>query len=202
MCKVSKRLAEGMIPKGYSFALDIASASIDLEELQHEDANVFGCSEDHSAYALKANPVPQCEDLTFRTAAGHIHCGHVALDSFDNKISMVRIMDCMHGLISCVLDQNEGTAERRKLYGKAGTYRPTEYGIEYRTLSNFWMQSEELMELMWLLTRDALRLVVEDRYLEYMKIFEDQEVDVESDINANEHSHMCLHASVFGVPWR
>ena len=27
---------------------------------------------------------------------------------------------------------------RRKFYGTAGRYRPTPYGIEYRTLSNRW----------------------------------------------------------------
>jgi len=34
---------------------------------------------------------------------------------------------------------------RRELYGAAGAYRPKKYGVEYRTMSNFWLRSPQLM---------------------------------------------------------
>jgi hypothetical protein len=36
-------------------------------------------------------------------------------------------------------------ATRRQLYGKAGAFRPKPYGMEYRVLSNRWLDSEPLM---------------------------------------------------------
>ena len=186
----SLRLADAMIPKGYSLSMDITSALVGKEELKHPDALVFGCSEDWNAYTLKVNPTPKCKDNTFRCVGGHIHVGHLALEGASEKITMTRMMDCMHGIISCILDKNEGTEERRQLYGKAGCYRPTEYGIEYRTLSNYWMGDETTQELMWLLTRDALQVVVDGDHKEYFSIFEDEEINVEQSINENEECYL------------
>ena len=186
----SLRLASAMIPKGYSLSMDISSALVDSKELEHPDALVFGCSEDFNAYTLKANPTPKCEENTFRCGGGHIHVGHLALEGITQKITMTRVMDALHGLISCDIDQNEGTRERRKLYGKAGCYRPTEYGIEYRTLSNYWMGDEVTQELMYLLTRDALQIVVDEEHKQFFSIFSDEGIDVREAIDTNEGSYI------------
>jgi len=45
-------------------------------------------------------------------------------------------MDVYVGL-KCVALDNQPI--RRTKYGHAGRYRPTDYGIEWRTLSNFWI---------------------------------------------------------------
>ena len=34
---------------------------------------------------------------------------------------------------------------RRQFYGQPGTFRPTPYGFEYRTLSNFWAHDTDLI---------------------------------------------------------
>ncbi len=47
--------------------------------------------------------------------------------------------DLFLGLPSAGADKQ---GKRRELYGKAGRYRPTSYGIEYRVLSNYWLFNE------------------------------------------------------------
>ena len=47
----------------------------------------------------------------------------------------------MIGLPAVLIDTDK---QRRKLYGKAGSMRHKDYGVEYRTVSNFWLSSQEL----------------------------------------------------------
>ena len=51
--------------------------------------------------------------------------------------------DILLGLPSVLLDPDE---RRKQLYGKAGAMRFKKYGAEYRTLSNFWLFSDDLIE--------------------------------------------------------
>jgi hypothetical protein len=46
------------------------------------------------------------------------------------------------------------TALRRELYGKAGAFRPKPYGVEYRVLSNRWLNSEALIR--WVYNQSQL----------------------------------------------
>ena len=52
-------------------------------------------------------------------------------------------MDILLGLPSVILDAD---TERRAMYGAAGAHRIKPYGVEYRSLSNFWLGSEQLQE--------------------------------------------------------
>lgn len=69
---------------------------------------------------------------------------------------MVKAMDATVGLESVLLDPD---TERKKLYGKAGCFRFREYGIEYRSLSNFWIKSNESLKWSWNTTMKAIDLV-------------------------------------------
>jgi hypothetical protein len=42
------------------------------------------------------------------------------------------------------------------MYGAAGAFRPKPYGVEYRVLSNAWLQSEELMAWVYRTTTKAI----------------------------------------------
>lgn len=156
------------IPEGHTIQA-IPSARFSEDQLDNEEAQRFGCSPDFNAWTLEVNPVPCHEDPTFRSCGGHIHVGHVEGDGNEflkdpyGKVEMVKIMDTLHGIISTVLDSSPQANERRKLYGKAGCHRPTDYGLEYRVLSNFWMKSPQLVMLMDSLTQDALRLIREHK---------------------------------------
>lgn len=122
---------------------DKCAAHYNANELRHPQAKVAGCDPDFNAWTLSINPPPKVTEGTLRTAGGHIHVGfEVEGERKDEDIYLlVRCMDVTLGLGSILLDPD---TERKKLYGKAGCHRPTNYGLEYRVLSNFWIFTEEL----------------------------------------------------------
>ena len=97
----------------------------------------FGCDPDLDLYSGEVN-VPPSSDTNLRTAGGHIHIG----GSFNIR-KMVFAMDIYAGLPSVLMDED---AQRRSMYGRAGCFRVKHYGVEYRTLSNFWMRNTDLQE--------------------------------------------------------
>ena len=145
------------------------------EELQTEQAQLFGCSPSYDAWELTINEQPNAENTRMRSIGGHIHVGHSEGDGNDfllepfGKIAVVKTMDAVHGIISVMLDNSEAAVERRKLYGKAGEHRPTLYGVEYRTLSAFWLKSPSLVMLISTLTEDVLRLVREEKHTDLIE---------------------------------
>jgi hypothetical protein len=143
----------------------LASACFDEDQLNHPEALAFGCDPDYDAWELKQNDHPCAVDNTFRSCGAHIHVGTDGNDGneflldFEGKFRMVKVMDCVHGIISSVLDSNKEAIDRRQLYGKPGAHRYKDYGIEYRVLSNYWLKSPVTVMMMYSLTRDALDIV-------------------------------------------
>lgn len=156
------------VPEGHEIVA-VPSANFELDQLDHPEAKRFGCSPDYDAYIPAQNPPAHCEDATFRSCGAHVHTGYVEGSGNDflldpwGKITTVLTMDATLGLTSVVLDHSKEAVERRKLYGKAGSHRPTDYGVEYRALSNFWMKSPELVMLVYRMTDDVLRLMRENK---------------------------------------
>ena len=58
------------------------------------------------------------------------------------KRSIIQRCDLFLGVPSVLMDEGE---LRKQLYGKAGAFRPKPYGVEYRTLSNFWVFDPKLV---------------------------------------------------------
>lgn len=148
----------------------LPSADFDQDQLEHEEAKMFGCDPDFDAWTVSVNEAPPLAEIsTFRSCGAHIHVGHVEGDGNEflldhpGRISTVKMMDLVHGIISTLLDNSEAAIKRRNLYGKAGCHRPTSYGVEYRVLSNFWLKSPHLVMLMDALTQDVLGFIREDR---------------------------------------
>lgn len=137
------------IIKPLDLSIDIsASALFGVDQLQHELAMVAGCDPDFDAWELAINNPPLLEGTQFRSCGGHLH---VAFDRAKGDMMsrpyLVRILDLVAGVPSVLMDKD---TERRKLYGNAGAHRPkmTEAGdpydgVEYRTLSNFWLKTEQ-----------------------------------------------------------
>ena len=119
----------------------VPSATFDDDQLEDPRARVFGCDPDYNAWTLEPNPRPQSEFPNLRSCGGHLHVG-IALPDV-KKIALIRWMDIFVGLWSLQKDPDN---RRRELYGKAGAMRFKPYGVEYRTVSNFWLNSPEFME--------------------------------------------------------
>lgn len=123
------------------------------EQMQHPLAHIFGCEPDFNAWTGKTNPKPKPPHPFMRSAGGHIH---VETDQDPRKV--VRNMDLFLGVPSVLMDKGE---DRKKLYGAAGAHRVKSYGVEYRTLSNFWIFEDKLIEWVWNQTARALEADVD-----------------------------------------
>ena len=147
----------------------IPSANFDPDQLDHPEAQAFGCSPDFDAWEVRKNDPPYADDSTFRSCGAHIHVGTDGKDDnkflleFEGKLLTVRVMDCLHGIISTVLDSSPESIARRALYGNPGAHRPKDYGVEYRVLSNYWLKSPVTVMLMYHLTQDALKVIREGK---------------------------------------
>ena len=125
------------------------------EELKHPRARHAGCDPDYNAWTKHMNPRPRVAAGTLRTAAGHVHIG--SPDCFKGRReAFVKSLDLNLGVPSVLLDKD---TLRKHLYGKAGAFRPTDYGLEYRVLSNFWLTSKELMEWVYTQTHSAYSML-------------------------------------------
>jgi hypothetical protein len=138
---------------GFEFIQESA-VSFHKEELNTPQAQEFGCEPDYDAWNMVENKKPCAEDKNLRSCGGHVHVGSdVALG---DPVATIRAMDLFLGVPSTRLDS--GTL-RRNLYGKAGCFRPKPYGVEYRTLSNFWIFDEGLTKWVYDQTQKALEFV-------------------------------------------
>lgn len=143
-----------IIPNDLQYSQDSAVSFPD-SELNCDAAWVFGCEPDYNAWKMAENPKPQADDKNLRSCGGHIHVGNDIAKTL--PIETVRAMDLFLGVPSVTLDTNG--APRRKLYGGPGAFRFKPYGVEYRTLSNFWIFSDKLIEWAYTGTQRALEFV-------------------------------------------
>lgn len=110
-------------------------------------ARRLGCTPDFSAYTGNLNLRPD-ETSPIRTGSGHVHIGFTKTETPHARFyihaccSLVRQLDFCLGLPSLLWDTDQ---RRRSLYGKAGAFRPKVYGLEYRTLSNAWLDNDDLI---------------------------------------------------------
>lgn len=119
----------------------VASARFTAEQLDSIQAQTFGCDPDYNAWTMEQNTVDK-SDPALRTAAAHIHVGYKH-PNVDTSLLIIQAMDLFLGIQSVLLDPD---TERRKMYGKAGSYRFKIYGVEGRILSNFWLENDKLIK--------------------------------------------------------
>lgn len=133
----------------------MASVLADSSLLSDPRASQAGCDPDFDAWNLCPNEPADYSSTNIRASGGHLHCSFSQAqedDGEENRIKFVRALDLVLGVPSTIHDKD---TDRRKYYGKAGSFRPKYSdqhgydGIEYRTLSNFWLRSDDLMRFVW-----------------------------------------------------
>ena len=113
----------------------------------------LGCQPDFNAYTTRINRRPN-SNLPIRTGSGHIHIGWTENENPRSKAffqlccRIVKQLDYYLGLPSLLWDNDD---RRRQLYGMAGAFRPKPYGLEYRVLSNKWVENDKLVR--WIFSR-------------------------------------------------
>ena len=132
------------------------SVSMPDSELQSPYAFEFGCNPFHNAWSFekpKALSMDMLVNPADRFAAGHIHIGIPGIDSNPLlRAYWARALDvCLAGpaLWWMTAEELEQERVRRTMYGKAGSYRPKSYGLEYIALSNFWIKHKNRMGAVW-----------------------------------------------------
>lgn len=111
------------------------------EQLQSEQAKAFGCDPDFLAYS-RGDMRPALDPKkvgNLRSFAGHIHIGYDRDKCPTPDWAIVQGMEAFCYALQCV-NGWDMQPHRRQTYGLPGLYRPKEYGLEYRTPSNFWVQ--------------------------------------------------------------
>lgn len=151
--KVLAYLSEQVAQDGLKLSI-VASANFSKQELADPRALQFGCEPDFNAWeGGKMNPRPHSKDKSLRSAGGHIHIGNI--DGLD-KCLVIQAMDLFIGVGMMKYDKD---TRRRNLYGKAGACRFKPYGVEYRTPSNAWLQSDETIRYVWRQQERAIEFV-------------------------------------------
>lgn len=120
-----------------------------------ESSRVLGCAPSFNLYGAK--PLGVSMEYPVRSAGGHVHIGlangiYEPFNGVDHRWRLVAILDAILGNTCVLLDQDRAQAERRKVYGRAGEHRLPRHGLEYRTLSNFWLRNWALTEFVMQMT--------------------------------------------------
>lgn len=159
-----------------------ASAVFPPSEMMHEHARIAGCNPDTCAYTLDLVEAPKelFKKENLRSCGGHIHLGEKEVcktDEGPEPIFVIYMLDLFVGIPSLFIDKDPTSPMRRSLYGQAGRFRKKEYGVEYRSLSNFWLQSPTFASFIHDLCSFAVDFVESGKVKEYWSFDEESFFD-------------------------
>lgn len=125
--------------KKVHYQIGQCEAQYDVNQLNCPEAHKIGCEPFLSAYDLDCYQTPQPYQNNSRFAGGHIH---IAYDTETLPPHMlVKLLD--ERLLP--LDPNHNKTQRSEFYGAKGAFRPKPYGLEYRAVSNWWLDNPQLV---------------------------------------------------------
>jgi hypothetical protein len=155
--KVNKEL-----PKGVTVSFDpLVPIELSVLDKLSEKAKHFGCTPSYNVYDNDNKmSIEDSSKYPYRPAGGHIHLGgnnnQDYAKLYKDLPTLIPMLDIIVGNTCVLIDRHEGNKERRMCYGRAGEFRTPKHGVEYRTLSNFWLKSYPLMSFVFALARMAM----------------------------------------------
>jgi Phage phiEco32-like COOH.NH2 ligase-type 2 len=123
------------------------TAEFEEDQLQDDEAKAIGCSADYNAWLDgQMNEKPCSFPSGIRSCGMHWHLSYPEA-SIDTSINLMKLFDLFLTIPFVIFDKD---TKRRELYGKAGSFRLCEWGeargFEARTLSNFALNSKDLID--------------------------------------------------------
>jgi hypothetical protein len=179
------------------FDVSVEVTKAEFETLSPKN-RILGCNPSWSIYEAEYDLGINPNAYPLRSAGGHIHIGRlhdvnkadkeereVAVDAmFASPSALVAMLDIIVGNTCVLIDRDPGNVIRRKVYGRAGEYRMPKHGLEYRTLSNFWLRDYSVMSLVFSLVKMTFLLTLNDREDEFFAAINMD--DVRKAINEND----------------
>lgn len=159
--------------KGLKVGLDVTKkvTKRHFDEIS-DGCKQFGCAESYNIYKTGANKVSEIKADPMvdreRSTGGHIHLGDIGEASPQARLvkkalfnykRLVPLLDILVGNTLVILDNRKGNKERRENYGRAGEFRPTSYGVEYRVPSNIWLKSYAMFSFTFAMSRFAVEVL-------------------------------------------
>ena len=133
-------------------AVAVPAANLHPKYLQTRNAQEFGCEPDFNVWTRSINNRPSATDSTLRSAGFHIHIGYKNKSEEIDEY-LVKALDLFLSVPATIVEPDN---QRKQLYGKAGAFRFKDYGVEYRSLSNYFINSDSLMKWVFDNTQTAI----------------------------------------------
>jgi len=153
---------------GFSLSNKVSSV-VNKKYLQSLQATTFGCEPDFNVYSKSVNEAPD-NNTNLRCAGGHVAFGYEN-PQFEISEKIVKAFDMFVTLPALFKDND---TRRRELYGKAGSFRVKDFGVECRALSNFWIQSEENMRWVYKQSIKAIETVLSNEIDDLIELYSEQ----------------------------
>lgn len=169
---------------------------LSAENVSDIDAGDFEYPIPKCAYSNGADATlkPLSPTNPLRFGNGSICIGAKCLKMRVSKVTATKLLDATVGMAEVIFNQSDGAKHRRSLYGQAGMFIPTPYGLEYVTPSNFWFSSPKATSLLYQLCAFVIRSMKLNHALKLLKEIEG-DFDMPSIIN---QSHTFAAISLLG----
>lgn len=138
--------------------------SPELLAVGSDDQVALGCDRSENVWKHSGFTHDNPREFPYRMAGGHIHFGiESEAKWFHSRAErIIKAMDVFLAVPSVALFADIEDPRRRQFYGRAGEFRFQKHGLEYRVLSNAWLQHPALAHMVLNLARGAFRLGTTD----------------------------------------